>query len=189
MTTTVYLIGVPGAGKSTALAGAVENLGWDTPGLRTQPFAYSWYEKPQVALLGKQRSKFPGTDTLSLGVNPKAIKFVQSTKARLVLGEGDRLANKKFLIAAAEVGQTVLVTIDLPAITAYQRMLDRANELDISPQQESWWNGRATKTHNLRQLKLSGLRHETVDGAQTEEIIAEQLAEIIDYATPITTRK
>jgi adenylate kinase family enzyme len=189
MTTTVYLIGVPGAGKSTALAGAIENLGWDAPELRTEPFAYSWYERPNAALLGKHRSQFPGTDTLALSVNPRAINFIQTTKASLVLGEGDRLANKKFLTAATTAGETVLINIDLPVTTAYQRMLDRANNLGVPPQKESWWNGRATKTHNLKQLTLPGLRHETVNGTQTTEQVAEQIADIIDYATPKTTRK
>ena len=189
MTITVYLIGVPGAGKSTALAGAIDHLGWDAPELRTQPFAHSWYERPKAAVLGKQCSTFPGTDTLALSVNPRAIKFVQTTDASLVLGEGDRLANAKFLSSATQTGETVLISIDLPVTVAYQRMLDRANNLGVSPQKESWWNGRATKTHNLKQLTLPGLRHETVNGTQTTEQVAEQIADIIDYATPKTTRK
>ena len=187
MTATVYLIGVPGAGKSTALAGAIENLGWDAPELRQQPFAHSWYQQPKVALLGKQRTSFPGTDTLALGVNPRAIEFVETTEANLVLGEGDRLANKKFLNAATNAGETVLITIDLPATTAYQRMLDRADQLGVPPQKESWWNGRATKTHNLRQLTLPGLRHETINGTQTQTTVAKQVADIIGCATAITT--
>jgi len=187
VSTTVYLIGVPGAGKSTALSGAINLLGWGKPETRSQPFAHAWYEYPHAVLLGKQDVPFPGTDTLSLGVNPQAIEFVRTTDADLVVGEGDRLANKRFLCAAANAGGIALITFDLPATAAYQRMLNRADALGIAPQQESWWNGRATKTHNLRRLSWPGLHHETVDGTQPEEAIAEQVADIINHATTITT--
>ena len=180
MSTTVYLIGVPGSGKSTALAGAIDLLGWGEPKARSQPFAHSWYEDAQAVLLGKQDVPFPGTDTLSLGVNPRAVEFIQTTEAGLVVGEGDRLANKRFLCAAAGAGGAVVVTVDLPAVAAFQRMLDRANTLRVAPQQESWWNGRATKTANLRRLSCPGLRHETVDGSRPREAVAAQVADVID---------
>lgn len=180
MSTTVYLIGVPGAGKSTALTGAIDLLGWGEPKARSQPFAHSWYEDAQAIQLGKQDVPFPGTDTLSLGVNPRAVEFIQTTGAGLVVGEGDRLANKRFFTAAAEAGGVVLVTVDLPAVAAFHRMIERADALGVAPQQESWWNGRATKTANLRRLSLLGLRHETVDGSQPREAVAAQVADVID---------
>jgi hypothetical protein len=176
---TVYLIGVPGAGKSTALTEAINLLDWCEPEMRSRPFAHAWYENVKAVQLGKQDVPFPGTDTLSLGVNPQAIKFLQETEAELIIGEGDRLANKRFLSAAVDAGKVVLVTIDLPAVTAFQRMLDRADSLGVAPQQESWWNGRATKTANLRNLAMSGLQHETVDGSQPPELVAKHVADII----------
>jgi len=180
VSTTVYLIGVPGAGKSTALAGAIDLLGWGEPKARSQPFAHSWYEDVRAVKLGKQDVPFPGTDTLSLGVNPRAVEFIQTTGADLVVGEGDRLANRRFLFAAADAGGVALVTVDLPAVVAFQRMLDRADALGVAPQQESWWNGRATKTANLRRLSHPGLRHETVDGSRPREAVAAQVADVID---------
>ena len=179
MTATCYLVGVPGAGKSTAVAGAISLHGWGKPDVRAQPFAHAWYEGARAALLGKQGVTFPGTDTLSLGVNPRAVEFVRTTGAELVVGEGDRLANRRFLCAAADAGGAVLVAFDLPAVTAFQRMLDRADALGVAPQQESWWNGRATKTENLRHLSWPGLRHESVDASRPREAVAEQVADII----------
>jgi hypothetical protein len=184
MTATCYLVGVPGAGKSTALAGAISLLGWGEPEARSQPFAHAWYEDARAVLLGKQDVTFPGTDTLSLGVNPRAVEFVRTTGADLVVGEGDRLANRRFLCAAADAGGAVLVAFDLPAVSAFQRMLDRADALGVAPQQESWWNGRATKTENLRHLSWPGLRHETVDASRPREAVAEQVADIIGRVRP-----
>jgi hypothetical protein len=180
MTATCYLIGVPGAGKSTALVGAVDLLGWGEPEARRQPFAHAWYEDARAVLLGKQDVPFPGTDTLSLGVNPRAVEFVRTAGADLIVGEGDRLANRRFLCAAADAGGVVLITFDLPAVAAFQRMLDRAEALGVAPQLESWWRGRATKTANLRRLSYPGLRHETLDASRPREEVAERVAEVIE---------
>jgi hypothetical protein len=59
-------------------------------------------------------------------------------------------------------------------------MLDRADTLGVAPQQESWWNGRATKTANLRRLSCPGLRHENVDGSRPRKEVAAQVADVID---------
>ena len=208
----IYLIGPPGAGKSTALAGAIERLEWGEPEPRSDPFAHGWYPTASAVILGRQDAPFPGTDTLSLGVNPLAISFVRSCGAptstshidetsieqgttwsasnndhdpttteaiEVIVGEGDRLANPRFLGAAAAAGRVVLVAFELRPVVAYQRMLDRADALGVPPQEESWWNGRATKTENLRRLRGSGMTHETGDAGRPREAVAEEVAEVI----------
>jgi hypothetical protein len=177
--TVVYVVGVPGAGKSTAVAAAINRLGWGVPEPRSKPFAHGWYPDPNAVVLGRQGAAFPGTDTLSLGVNPQAIEFVETSDVDTIVGEGDRLANNRFFVAAARSRGIIVVALAIPSAAAYHRMLDRADRLGVDPQKESWWNGRATKVGNLRRFRCPGLRHATVDADAPPGAVADAVADII----------
>ena len=71
----------------------------------TRPFAHTLYWRgPEMvgAQLGAHHHDFPGTDRLSMGVQPIAIAAVQARPWPVVIGEGDRLATAGFLDALAE---------------------------------------------------------------------------------------
>jgi hypothetical protein len=147
MTTSIYLFGEPGIGKSTVLKIMTNNLTLDppapaepnTPLLKTQRF-------PNGIILGyDDGSTFTGTDRLSMGVQPDAIKWV--TTAPLpdtILGEGQRLANIAFLTELAQRTNLTPVHIKANPELAQQRRNDRG-----TGQKESWAKGARTRAYNL----------------------------------------
>lgn len=171
----VCIVGIPGAGKSTALAGAIELLGWQETEVRETPVPHIRYLDPAgrtAVQIGRVRSEFGGTDALPLNVSPQACAFVASAPAPLVVAEGDRLAHRSFLDAARTVGPIQLVWLDLPPVVARERSLARAAELDRLPQSVSWVKGRVTKIDNL----VACYPHHRVDATAPAPYVAAMVA-------------
>jgi len=145
--TVLYVVGLPGAGKTTAVAEAHRQFG--EPVEVDDPVPHLSYPNADVVQLGRDRGAFSGTDALSMGINPKACAYVRAKPAALVTGEGDRLANSRFFETAVACGQFVLVWLDCPPALARARARDRAEALGRPQQPASWWKGRLTKVDNL----------------------------------------
>lgn len=153
MTRVVYLVGYPGAGKSTAVK---EALRWlrRTAEPRTDPvphvrFGDVWHLGPLDRPGG-----FDGTDGLSMSIQPRVVDWLGDAEVmagcRVLLAEGDRLANASFLDAVREAGHhLVLAHLDAPVDVAQQRAADRAVRLHRAIQTFTWWKGRVTKVDNL----------------------------------------
>jgi len=173
----VYVIGMPGVGKSTAVATAMDLLGWQVTEERATPFAHTVYDSGAIQL-GRNRAHFSGTDALSMSVSPLAVEFMRTLPAPLVLGEGDRLGTAKFLLAVAVMPDVILevVHLEAPPQVAWQRASDRG-----SAQSWSWWRGRATKVRNLTHL----LPCLTIDAARPPGAVAQDLAAVL--AAPVGT--
>lgn len=177
----IYLVGVPGCGKSTAVRLALDRLGIQpehhltpVPHLR---FGDVWH-------LGGLREPFGGTDTLSMSIQPKAIAWLYqladpvppyAPTPRILLGEGDRLANNAFLNTCSLVGRLTLIHLDLPLPQARARATARAEALGLTPQNDSWWKGRATKVANLTNSR----RTHHWDATQTPDQIADNLNRLL----------
>lgn len=160
MTFTVYVVGYPGSGKTTAVADAVSLVAPDAPTRTLEPGPENpiVYRETIVApagrLLqpGRDRDVFGGTDTLPMNANPKAIAWVRTVRRHptglptVILAEGDRLANRAFFSAAPNL---IVVHLDVPAEEAEQRANDRAFRNGNVPQNPTWTKGRRTKTDRL----------------------------------------
>jgi hypothetical protein len=172
---TIYLIGAPGAGKSSALKRALELAHWGAPTEVLKPIPHLDYGAGCIQL-GKVRDNgFSGTDALGMAINPRAIEFIESRPANVVIGEGDRLANGGFLTAADRAGILTVVWLDVPPEIARERARLRAVRLGTKEQTESWWKGRYTKTSRL----AGGWPHIRIDGTGHPETIAQALADIV----------
>lgn len=135
-----YLIGEPGSGKSTLAAHLTRGLRYAE---RDKPFSYRLYTCG-VYELGKRRPDFPGTDALSMSVQPRVIEWLESSRPFLVFGEGDRLGTESFFAAAEAIGYTVNVWLLAGAEAAALQRRIRG-----SAQDETWITGRRNKALNI----------------------------------------
>lgn len=144
----VYLLGYPGAGKTTLMRELVGELGQPTPALA--PFAHVFYNPPSQVVpyavqLGRDRGPMSGTDALSMSVNPLACAFIDRALYPLVLAEGDRLANARFFDAATTAGYALrLYLLRTTPEEARQRAEARGSHQD-----PRWTRGRHSKIDNL----------------------------------------
>ena len=178
----VYVIGAPGAGKTTGLTAARITLGWygvDPVGAPVP--AVMRNVTPRVVELGKDRPAFGGTDTLGMGIGPDACTAVRSgafSGTTLLIGEGDRLAYDGFFQALADCSErfTVLWVDGEESVMAGRRS-QRAEAHGMKPQSAAWVKGRTTKVLGLAQRWANNLVR--VDANLPEREVAAAIARVI----------
>lgn len=142
------IIGEPAVGKS-----AIMRLFLDTfkiKGFARKPFCHHFSERAHVTVLGRydedpNEVQFPGTDRLSMSVQPVAQQWILADPLRhSVLFEGDRLGNLKMAQWALDAGLdlVVLQIVTHPDVLAHRRATERH-------QREAFVRGRATKIANI----------------------------------------
>jgi len=178
-----YLIGEPGAGKSTLMAKMTEGL---IPYQERKPFGHTlWTSHRSAAVeLGVRREGgFGGTDSLSMSVQPMVLDWLPTVSVYDVFGEGDRLANGKFFtgVSAMEIDLTVAY-LEVPPELAEERRAKRAAELGTKTQDAKWVAGRRTKVLRLAEdwatVILKGeSRQETLVAALRSQAVFKHLHE------------
>jgi hypothetical protein len=168
----LYMIGYPGAGKTTLMEAALEGVPWAA---REKPFAHRIY--PGGIQLGAAKERFGGTDTLSMAVMPEACAFLSSTTYKAMVGEGDRLSSDRFFEEALQWGwEIAIVYLALPEATASRRREHRG-----SNQNAQWVRGRETKVLALvdrwkRRESLRGTKYvHELDGTKQVSELAREL--------------
>lgn len=181
----VYLVGAPGVGKSTVMAVL-------TAGLHRVPRVsgqlrydglYPATAPPQTPRcvgveLGARREKFSGTDALGMAVNPDAIGWISDTTEPLVLGEGARLANARFLLAAVMAGYRLhLVHLSAdPAVLAARRAQRGSN------QNPAWLRGAETRARRIMDsMQVDASLHRIY----TERLTPQEIADLLVKEVPV----
>jgi gluconate kinase len=106
----IYMIGLPGCGKSTVMKKFMEQYHW----VAERPVdLLDSHVAGNIRVLGKyeEGETFSGTDRLSMAVSPKAVEFVESRPDEIIIGEGDRLNNKGFFHACGDNLTIVHLTV------------------------------------------------------------------------------
>jgi len=183
VTRAIYVIGAPGVGKSTATWGAF-------PAAPGAPF-WSPEGYPMVKLtgcqggvlqLGKYRPAFPGTDALGMAVVTQATSWVANTPPNelpsVLVGEGARLANLRFLGALHRRGDVYLTVVHL---TAADRSL--ATRRSGRTQNASWVKGATTRAYNLAaELRTQGFEVMAWDTTDADPLYAvDALKRAVDW--------
>lgn len=157
----VYVSGEPGVGKSTLMREVT--AGWERIYLPKEPgrapardLLFDRTAPSGVASaveLGRIRDAFSGTDALPSNCIDDACWWLTSGKAAdeapLVLAEGARLANQRFIRTALNNGYRVQLLHLQGMALAAQRRADRARTLGKDEQNPAWVKGRRTAAANL----------------------------------------
>lgn len=153
----LYLIGGPGAGKSTLMAKLTAGLDRMT---LDQPVPHDVLIDPvtgtsRAVEIGRRRAEFSGTDALASAIIDKAAPWIGSRPAELVLGEGARLGCARFMRAAADAGYAVtLALLEHDQADAWRAA--RAARLGRE-QNPSWVAGRVTASARLAAAPPDGV--------------------------------
>jgi hypothetical protein len=136
VTKSIYIIGAPGAGKSTLMYQLLD--GWKVGPYEkwTRREMFGHYLNHPVegagAYLGHLRPEYPGTDALSLSVAPQALSWLKSIPVLgldWVFGEGARLSHKGFLEALAACTDLTVIYLQVDPEEAARRRLARGGKL------------------------------------------------------------
>lgn len=160
----VVVAGEPGTGKSTLM----KNLIGDAPSDYKSGLVRG-HSVGSVLFLGiyDADQKYPGTDRLSMAVQPDVQKLLWShatSPYKTVVFEGDRLSNPSLIKFIENLGLELHAFV----LEVSQEVLDQRRAARGDTFSEKWLKGRKTKVHNFRNAsdKFRVLRNETGDDLQ-----------------------
>lgn len=151
----VYIIGEPGAGKTTLMEGLTAR--WTRIAYFRPPFARDWLVEPKglgcdligVEIGRRRPGGFSGTDALGQTVIESVVPWLPDhDHAPIVFAEGARLANMRFFRHAFDEGFDLILghlRHNDAAVWREQRQVI----LGRRPQNPSWVRGRRTASLNL----------------------------------------
>lgn len=163
----LYIIGVPGSGKTTAIRRITKHLKGE---VRYAPYISWTHYNDEVCQIGYDRDTFGGTDALGMASQKRVIEWLENCEYEYVLAEGDRLANAKFFDWCKSQGiDLTVMCIDVSDKLAEKRRSKRNSGIG-KQQNEQWLKTRRTKVENLK-AKYVKPKH-LIDGNQKPDAIA-----------------
>lgn len=143
--------GLPAAGKTSIMKRFLAEV--NTVRVEPKKLVVAMHsEAKNLYVLGDfsdPNEKFPGTDRLSMAVQPPAIEFLKETSAN-ILFEGDRLFTASYLEQAAELADSGQLDLKVVIITADPEIVAQRHVERQDTQSEQFLKGRATKYDNIQ---------------------------------------
>lgn len=139
----IYLIGIPGTGKSTIMKEFMRGYEFSTE----RPIELlDSHVCGKLRVLGKYQEGevFSGTDRLSMAVAPKAVDWIQTKPDEVIVGEGDRLNNKAFFQAAKDNGELTIIHLTVSDTERTRRYKERGSD-----QSDKFIRTVSTKCNNI----------------------------------------
>lgn len=136
------VIGMPGTGKSTLMKKFIGGISDFQPHEPVKLVSGHLSKEHNLFLIGKyaEGNAFPGTDVLSMAVQPAAIEYCKTCTTNVIF-EGDRLSSQTFLESALDnFDEVKIIYLVVSDATRTQRYADRGSE-----QSEVFLKGRTTK--------------------------------------------
>lgn len=178
MTRSIYLVGGPGAGKSTLMARLLR--GW-SPGPYVRLSERELFGHRLLSddlklgvYLGHLRPEYPGTDALSLSVAPHALRWLQTVDNSIewVFGEGARLSHQSFLQELAERTDLVVVHLAVDDETSAARRAARSGK----PLSDQYCRIAVSKARNIAEwCTQAGIVTLSLDGTRGVEDLAKEV--------------
>lgn len=176
----LYLIGAPASGKSTLMAHLT--LEAERTPVPNHPVPHEQLTYPdgvRAVELGIRRPDFPGTDTLSMSINPTATATLTNNSwegVHTLFAEGDRLANTGFLLTAHTHHTLTVLYLHAPPALYTARAHQRG-----SSQSATWMKGRATKAERLAsRLDAAGVYVVEVDASAPTPTLAKRVRQEVE---------
>jgi len=138
----IYIIGVPGTGKSTVMKQFMSHYSeWKQEKVVD---LLETHVSGNIRVLGKyeEGETFSGTDRLSMAVAPKAIEWINTKPNEIIFGEGDRLNNKAFFESAGD--NLVIIHLTVSDQERKRRYQERGSD-----QSEKFIQTTKTKVKNI----------------------------------------
>lgn len=164
MTRSFYLLGAPGVGKSSVMRELLKpwTVGDYVRFTEREMFGHHLYDAPRDlkgAYLGHLRPEFPGTDALSMSVQPEAIKWLRQTEGGFdfIFGEGARLGNAAFLSELARRSNLTVVLLTASPEVIESRLRSRPDSSNHKTgrsgraQDQKWRDSQETRSRNTAQ--------------------------------------
>ena len=166
----VYILGPPGAGKTTAMRGVCAG------GMKIfdaqKPVKHVGYMKQgkAFAVLGEERPPFGGTDTLSYTVINGCDRWLAKLPD-IVFAEGDRLATARIFASVRKQYSLSVVYLNCPDALLKARRAVRAKEFGLPMQDDGCVAGRLTKHRGLAEREGAIFLDATADPKEVAEFI------------------
>ena len=141
----IAILSEPGGGKTTLMSKIVNH--YDLVPHYKEVKLVPYLRQDNIVVLGKYEEGeiYGGTDTLSMAVQPEAVKFLDTLSENdIVLFEGDRLCNTSFLENCVNKYDTTIVYLKTSKENREKRYKERGSQ-----QNETWLKGRETKISNI----------------------------------------
>lgn len=182
MTRAVYVIGGPGTGKTQAMSTLVNRMGGFGPEVHVcrETFANRLAIRSGW-VLGRVRENFSGTDACGKAASGWFRRYLEAggELPELVLGEGERFAYVRFLVALRARTQLTVVHLTTDSTARHARLVTRDGE-------DGAMTGKAgdrliTRMENLAEnLEMLDFEVRTIDTTRlTAATVASRLSEII----------